>query len=187
MARSADYAWQLVFANAFIVVRISFTFFQLYPTKHTQQALNIPLKSYTFTRPLLVCLIYLNSRLSPPGTQTSFYGILTLPLTYYPYIIIFIDLIIGGPHAAAVAISGALAGHAWWWGVYDTRVLAEFAKAPRWLKEVVGGGAGSGDGSASGGAGGVHVVPPRERRERTTVGESVMGHRWGSGNRLGSS
>ena len=145
--------------------------------------LNIPLKSYTFTRPLLVCLIYLNSRLSPPGTQTSFYGILTLPLTYYPYIIIFIDLIIGGPHAAAVSVTGAIAGHAWWWGVYDTRALWEYAKAPRWLKEIVGVPRGA---SASGGSGGVHVVPPRERAE-TARSSGVGGHRWGSGRTLGSS
>ncbi|KAI0088898.1 DER1-domain-containing protein [Irpex rosettiformis] len=163
MARSADYAWQLIFANAFIV------------------ALNIPLKSAIFTRPLLVCIIYLHSRLSPPGAQTSFYGILTLPLTYYPFIIIFIDLVVGGPHAAAMSVTGAIAGHAWWWGVYDTRVLAEFAKPPRWLQQLVDGEPDAG--SASGGAGGVHVVPPRDR---IPVRDSVLGHKWGSGNRLGS-
>ncbi len=69
--------------------------------------------------------------------------------------------------------------------MYDTRALWEWAKAPRWVREIVG--VPTGGGSASGGVGGsgVHVVPPRERAERATG--STSGHRWGSGRALGSS
>ncbi|KAI0341289.1 DER1-domain-containing protein [Trametopsis cervina] len=164
MGRSADYAWQLIFAAASILT------------------LNIPLGTYIFTRPLLVCLTYLTSRLAPPGTQTSLFGLVTIPLLYFPYALIFLDLLMAGPKAAAASITGAIAGHAWWWGVYHTRALAEFGRAPAWVKSIVGQ---PSQGSASGGTGGVHVVPPRERATAGASGRS-SGYNWGSGQRLGS-
>ncbi|KAI0694517.1 DER1-domain-containing protein [Cytidiella melzeri] len=163
MGRSADYAWQLIFAAASII------------------GLNLPLRTAVFTRPLLVCLTYLTSRLAPPGTQTSLFGLITIPLLYFPYALIFLDLITAGPAAAAASVTGAIAGHAWWWGVYDTRVLAEYGRAPGWMKRLVGQ---PRQGSASGGTGGVHVIPPRQRA--AAGGSAPSGYSWGSGQRLGN-
>ena len=94
------------------------------------------------------------------------------------------DLIMGGPGAAAVSVTGAVVGHLWWWVVYgeDGRGLPglrQFAGAPSWVRAFVGDGAGPGVAGT-----GVHVVPPRQQRgapARTT------GYNWGgAGNRLGS-
>ncbi|CAL1708629.1 unnamed protein product [Somion occarium] len=66
VARSADYAWQLLIAGAAIL------------------AMNIPLQSFVHTRPLLIALTYVSSRLAPPGTQTSIFGLISMPLIYFP-------------------------------------------------------------------------------------------------------
>ncbi|KDQ60069.1 hypothetical protein JAAARDRAFT_126083 [Jaapia argillacea MUCL 33604] len=167
LGRSADYAWQLLLAAAGIL------------------ALNIPLRSYIHTRPLLLCLTYLSSSLAPPSAQTSFFGLLTLPVKYLPYVLVGLDLIMGGPQFAAQSISGCVVGHAWWYLVWREarRGPGGWEKAPGWLVNLVGNGLEGAGGSASGGVGGsgVHVIPPRREREQTTGG-----HRWGSGHRLGS-
>lgn len=143
------------------------------------QALNIPLRTYIFTRPLLVCLTYVTSRMAPAGTQTSLFGLITIPLVYFPYALIALDFVMAGPAAAAASVTGAVSGHVWWWGVYHSRALADYSRAPAWLKKLVGQ---PQQGSASGGTGGVHVIPPRERE----AAGSSSGHTWGTGNRLGN-
>ncbi|TFK49325.1 DER1-domain-containing protein [Heliocybe sulcata] len=164
--RSADYAWQLLLAAGGIL------------------ALNIPLGTYVHTRPLLLALTYLGSALAPPGAQTSFFGLLTLPVQYLPYILVGMDLIMGGPGAAAQSISGVVVGHAWWWVIFGGGAGASgrnLGSAPGWLKRMLG----QRDGVATrlaGTAGGVHVIPPRARQ----VVEETTGHRWGSGHRLGN-
>ncbi|KAJ3490878.1 hypothetical protein NLI96_g1119 [Meripilus lineatus] len=162
--RSADYAWQLTLAAASII------------------GLNLPLQSLIHTRPLLVALSYMTSRLAPPGAQTSLFGLVSIPLVYFPYALILLDLLMGGPRAAAQSVTGAVAGHLWWWLVWDTRRLHAFGRAPAFLRSWIGNSDGNPDGGSSGRSTGVHVIPPRRLREE---GRST-GHRWGSGNRLGS-
>ncbi|TFY80979.1 hypothetical protein EWM64_g3037 [Hericium alpestre] len=65
--RSADYAWQLLLAAVGIL------------------ALNLPLQSFVHTRALLLCLTYVSSALAPPGSQTSIFGLVTVPVKYFPY------------------------------------------------------------------------------------------------------
>ncbi|OCH88379.1 DER1-domain-containing protein [Obba rivulosa] len=155
--RSADYAWQLFLASLGIL------------------GLNIPLRSFTHTRALLLALTYVSSRLAPPGAQTSLFGLLTFPLAYLPFVLIALDFVMGGPRAAAQAVSGAVVGHLWWWGVWESGALREAARAPAWVRRIVG------DGPGPLGGTGVHVVPPRAREEV----RATTGHRWGSGRRLG--
>ncbi|KAI0674563.1 hypothetical protein C8Q78DRAFT_603804 [Trametes maxima] len=168
--RSSDYAWQLFLAGLGIL------------------ALNIPLRSYVHFRALLIALTYVSSRLAPPGSQTSFFGLITFPLIYLPYMLVGMDLLMGGPSAAAVSVSGAVVGHLWWWGVFDTGALRAWGTAPAWLRAWFGE-TGAGAGGAAGAAnvgGGVHVVPPRRVREEA-VAATAGGHSWGSGRRLGDS
>ncbi|KAL4243789.1 Derlin [Abortiporus biennis] len=166
--RSADYAWQLILAAGGIL------------------AMNIPLGSYLHARPLLIALTYLSSRLAPPGTQTSLFGLISLPLVYFPFALIALDLIMGGPHAAAQSVTGAVVGHLWWWSVWDNRALESLGRAPQWLKNIVGNSDGPSSGGSVGGSGsGVHVIPPRRVREQQEQGRS-SGYNWGSGQRLGS-
>ncbi|EKM76469.1 hypothetical protein AGABI1DRAFT_63181 [Agaricus bisporus var. burnettii JB137-S8] len=172
--RSADLAYQLVFVAASII------------------GLTVPLGAYIFTRPFIVALVYLSSSLAPPGAQTSLFGLITLPVKYFPYILIGMDFLTGGPGAAAQAVAGAVAGHAWLWAVWGTSLgvagpLAGYAKAPRWLSDWLDGGngrrppqqPGTGGPGAGMAAAGVHVVPPRTRSSNT-------GYKWGSGQRLGA-
>ncbi|KAH9917332.1 DER1-domain-containing protein [Fomitopsis serialis] len=160
--RSADYAWQLLQVCISILL------------------LNLPLQSTMHHRPLLIALVYLTSRLASPDAQTSFFGLITIPVFYLPYVYIGMDLLMEGRAGAAKAISGAIIGHLWWWGVWESRILERYGSAPAWLKKLLGQ---SSAPSAHGGwkRGGVEGVPPRQVREEGRPGE----HRWGSGNRLG--
>ncbi|KAF5351137.1 hypothetical protein D9756_008248 [Leucocoprinus leucothites] len=174
--RSADLAWQLLFVGASII------------------GLTRPLNSFLFSRPLLVALAYLSSSLAPPGAQTSLFGLITLPVQYFPYIMIGMDLLMGGPAAAAQAIAGAVTGHAWLWGVWgmtlgSTGPLAGYARAPKWLENWLDGpnrrppqSGTTGAGGARMAAGGVHVVAPRGAQPSG----SSSGYSWGRGQRLGS-
>ncbi|PFH45788.1 hypothetical protein AMATHDRAFT_71091 [Amanita thiersii Skay4041] len=163
--RSGDFAWQLLLANASIILAC------------------IPLGAYIFTRPLLLALTYLSSALAPPGMQTSLMGLVTLPVKYLPYIMIALDFLMGGPAAAAQAVAGAVVGHFWWWAIWGTDgrrgALESLGRAPSWMRLLVADGV---DTPAARG-GGVHVVPPRQPAALTG---STTGHHWGSGQRLGN-
>jgi len=172
--RSADFAWQLLF-NALSII-----------------GLTLPLNAMIFTRPFLISLIYLSSNLAPEGAQTSIMGLVTIPVKYFPYALIAMDLLMGGPHAAATAIAGAVAGHLWLWAIWGTTIgtagpLVEQGRAPTWLRRWLDGNnrppAPPGTGAAGMGfaAAGVHVVPPRR-----VATASAPEHRWGSGQRLGT-
>ena len=108
-------------------------------------------------------------------------GLITLPVTYLPYIMIGMDLLTGGPYAAAQGIAGAIVGHFWWWTMWasDERgrppPLERLGRAPQWLQSLIG------EGNGPRGGNGVQVIPPR--RPPTA---SSSGHAWGSGRRLGS-
>jgi Derlin-2/3 len=95
-----------------------------------------------------------------------------------------IDLIMGGPSAAAVSVTGAVIGHLWWWTIFgeDGRGLPglrEFGRAPSWVRALVSEGAGPNLGGT-----GVHVTPPRQQRGPSS---NRAGYNWGSGGqRLGT-
>ena len=127
------------------------------------------------SRPLLVALTYVSSRLAPPGTQTSLFGLLTFPIIYFPYALVAMDLLMAGPAPAASSLTGILVGHLWWWSVFDTRVLERFGQAPGWLKSFFA--------NTNPRIPGVQVVPPSGRGQQQ--GRHEGGHNWGSGTRLG--
>ncbi|KAJ4467016.1 Der1-like family-domain-containing protein [Lentinula aciculospora] len=172
LRKSSDLAFQLVFACGAIM------------------ATSVPLSSMLFFRPLLLSLVYLSSQLAPPGSQTSLYGLISIPVKYFPFALLGMDLLSGGPRAAAVALPGAVVGHLWWWGVFGTEAggrggpMAEYGRAPRWLAKWFGETSGPSANSIRATGSGVHVVPPRARTEETA--QTTHGYRWGSGNRLGS-
>ncbi|KAJ3992691.1 Der1-like family-domain-containing protein [Lentinula boryana] len=174
LRKSSDFAFQLVIACGAIIVT------------------SVPLSSTLFFRPLLLCLVYLSSQLAPPGAQTSLYGLITIPVKYFPFALLGMDLLSGGPRAAALALPGAVIGHLWWWGVFGSEPggrggsMAQYGRAPRWLARWFGETSGSGASADSVRAtgSGVHVIPPRARAEEGAP--TTHGHRWGSGQRLGS-
>ncbi|KIM78212.1 hypothetical protein PILCRDRAFT_824690 [Piloderma croceum F 1598] len=162
--RSSDYAWQLIWAAGAILT------------------LCYPLNSYVHTRPLLIALTYVSSQLSPPGTQASIFGLITIPVAYYPYLMVGMDLVMGGPTTAASGVAGLIVGHGWWWSMYGGAggrgSLEEWGKAPAWMKRLVsdgpqgaGGTVNAAGGNAGSGAiGGVHVIPPRARADGSSMG-----------------
>ncbi|KAM5532155.1 hypothetical protein V8D89_014180 [Ganoderma adspersum] len=157
---SADYAWQLFLVGLNILI------------------LNLPLGSPTHTHAFLMALIYLSCALAPAGAQTSFWGLVTLPVKYLPYVYILMDYLNLGPHAAAVSISGAVVAHLWWWGVWDSHALRPWARAPWLVRSLMGE-----DGRRRHLGGGVYVEPPERVRENAARGMGIKN--WGGGRRLG--
>ncbi|KAG6889855.1 hypothetical protein C0992_003834 [Termitomyces sp. T32_za158] len=149
-----------------------------------------------------LCLTYLSSSLAPLGAQTSLMGLITLPVKYLPYVIIAMDVLVGGPGYAAQAVAGAVVGHVWWWSVWGSQpgsrggVLLPYASAPAWLRNLVGEGnvplPSGGAAANAGSSGGVHIVPPRRTLGNGSGSNSggssgSSGHSWGAGRTLGSS
>lgn len=156
--------------------------------------MNIPIGTVVHSRALLVCLVYLSSRLAPPMTQTSIFGLVTIPITWLPYVLIAFDLVSYGHRAAAAAVTGAVVGHLWWWGVWDSREIQRYGAAPRWLRGLISHSQASGQAGGAGAAfvegSGVQVVTPRrplgEQNGGAPTAAATTGHIWGSGNRLGN-
>ena len=149
-----------------------------------------------FARPFLVCMIYLSSNLAPPGAMTSVMGMITVPIKYFPYVLIALDFVIAGPAFAAQSVAGAVVGHVWWWSVWGDRlgsqgIWSAYASAPRWVRNFFGerrsGQPPAAGGTAAGLAqGGVHVTAPR-RTAASGRSNTTTGYAWGSGRRLGDS
>ncbi|KAJ7636871.1 Der1-like family-domain-containing protein [Roridomyces roridus] len=187
--KSADLAWQMFAANIGVIL------------------LSLPLTRqqyvYIFFRPFLHLLIYISSALAPLGAQMSIFGLITVPVTYNPWIMLAFELLGGGPGAVAAALPGTVMGHLWWWGVWGSRaggaggILQEWGIAPAWLRSWFGEsgaprpGSRNLNGTTGANAGsGIHVVPPRRQvgtEPPVASGSSSSGYRWGSGNKLGSS
>lgn len=170
--RSADYAYQLILASILIL------------------ALNMPLGTLVHYRALLSCITYLSTRLSPE-TPVSILGLVTIRAFYFPFALLFLDLISEGPGAAIVSLTGVLAGHIWYlleWTPRGPRrpgqgMGAVVGRAPNWLIRLIGQ-----DREASSTVGSSErrpygeVVVPRDRQPTATN----KGYTWGRGQRLGS-
>jgi Derlin-2/3 len=63
---------------------------------------------------LVMALVWLSCQLAPRGARTSIYGLFSVPTAYYPYALIALSLIQGGPAGGAEALAGAVVGHVWW-------------------------------------------------------------------------
>ncbi|KAH7882330.1 Der1-like family-domain-containing protein [Phlebopus sp. FC_14] len=171
--RSSDYAWQLFLASIGIIV------------------LNRPLGSYKHDRALLHTITYVLCSLSPPGAQASVMGLLAVPIAYFPYALLGMDML-SGMHVAAQGVSGMLVGHLWWWLVWGSGTgaggveqgrFASYARAPRWLRDIFGEREETNVGSSRGG---YQAFAPRQRAERP-AGTQTTGYNWGHGQRLGDS
>ena len=140
------------------------------------QALNIPLGTFIHTRALMVAITYVSGQLSPPGTQASLWGLLSFPVRYFAYALVAIDFVMGGKQAALSALTGIIAGHLWWWGVWESRALQEFGKAPGWMRDLIE------TPLPPGPTSGAQAGSSRSRRP----GTQTTGYNWGSGHRLGN-
>lgn len=106
------------------------------------------------------------------------------------------DLLMGGPGAAAQAVAGAAVGHFWWWGIWGGAVgarggvLETYGRSPHWMRRLVGEPyvpPAAGAASNAGSGGGVQVIPPRRPVGAPESSSTTRGYNWGSGQRLGNS
>lgn len=116
-------------------------------------------------------------------------GIVSVPITYQPYVMLVFDLFTDGPKGAAVGVAGCIVGHIWWWTVWGGNssgqgILSPYSRAPEWLRRLMGE---RGPRVPLGGqrstGGGVYVTAPRQ--SATSGSATTAGYRWGSGRRLG--
>lgn len=121
--------------------------------------------------------------LAPPGATSSIMGLITIPVMYYPFMLVFMDLLIDGHSIAVTGMVGLIVGHLWYWAIFGGTggrgPLYTSGTAPRWLKRMFGRSL-AGRQPLSG----VHVTPARERTT-TTPGRPTTGYQWGEGRRLG--
>ncbi|KAG8970247.1 hypothetical protein FRC03_010437 [Tulasnella sp. 419] len=174
--RSPEYAYQLVLASIGILL------------------LNLPLETIIHYRALLVCITYLASRLSP-NAPVSVFGILSLKALYFPFVLVGLDLITGGPPAAAVSLTGVIAGHAWWLLEWKEDGPSHggggrggvMGRAPRWLVNLVGMGEDpqTRDAQQNQRAYGGAYAPRGRGLNDGGSGATGNQHTWGSGQRLG--
>jgi len=178
--RSADYAYQLLIASCLIL------------------ALNIPLETFIHFRALLICITYLASRLNPDAPM-SIFGIITVKALYFPFALLGMDLLNGGPQAAIVSLTGIVVGHIWfmleWQENGPTRPGggrgAVLGRPPAWFARLVGSGAqGSVSGTTGGSTTGGAQADPRPygtaTRPRANEPPATTRHSWGTGRRLGT-
>ena len=138
-------------------------------------------------RPLLLSLVTLSAQLTPDAL-TSFFGLLTISHRYLPYAFVAMDLVMGGPSAAASALTGVISGYAWWYLIHNQeagRPGSEYGRAPTWLRNLM---QETGEGVVPGvgrvfNAGGARVAAAGRQARQNIVG----GYNWGSGQRLGNS
>ncbi|KAF8703178.1 Derlin, partial [Rhizoctonia solani] len=91
---SADYAWHLLVSGVAIM------------------GLNVPLRTLIFFRPLLHLLVYRAAR-SNPEAQVSLFGLVSVKNIYFPFVMLGMDLINGGPPALLQSLTGVIASHIW--------------------------------------------------------------------------
>ncbi|GAB1527853.1 hypothetical protein RhiTH_011041 [Rhizoctonia solani] len=91
---SADYAWHLLVSGVAIM------------------GLNVPLRTLIFFRPLLHLLVYRAAR-SNPEAQVSLFGLISVKNIYFPFVMLGMDLINGGPPALLQSLTGVIASHIW--------------------------------------------------------------------------
>ncbi|GHJ90234.1 hypothetical protein NliqN6_6636 [Naganishia liquefaciens] len=92
---TADYAWANIMIAVFIMI------------------INIPFEFPFLFRSLLHAQNYLWCRANPT-MKISLFGLLTIPVPYYPASLIVLDLVLGGPGKGIAGAIGMFAGHTWW-------------------------------------------------------------------------
>ena len=116
----------------------------------------------------------------------SLFGLVSFQNQYFPYVLMALDLLMGGPQAAGVSLTGIISGYAWWYLVHNDeagRPGAEYARAPNWLRKLVEGARETGGRNTSGD--GPVGQPPRNPL-REVRQETTNGYTWGRGQRLGA-
>jgi len=167
--RSADYGWQLLLCCL------------------TLLGLNIPLKAFLHFRPMLICITYLASRLSP-NAQINLWGLITVRAIYFPFVMVAMDALMGGPLAAAPALTGVLVGHVWWFLEWKDGTQGRYAwsRAPGFFRGLFGPPVDPAPAPQPRPFGGATAPRGRTFEDGGAPPARDGGYNWGRGERLGS-
>lgn len=88
----AGYAWSRIIDALFILL------------------LNYPINAFSLFRSFFLSVVYTQSILSP-NSHVSLFGLVSIPNYAYPYVILAIDLLIGGPVIVLFGLMGIIAAH----------------------------------------------------------------------------
>ncbi|GAA5967546.1 hypothetical protein JCM11641_005690 [Rhodosporidiobolus odoratus] len=111
--------------------------------------LNTPLGTPFLFNPFLMAITHLWAQANPTS-RVSLYGILTIPAVYFPFALLGMDLLNGGPPAVLVSVTGIVAAHAYWFisnilprqnGGRQNPLLASLLTPPDFLVRQLGNGA----------------------------------------------
>ncbi|KAI5476181.1 hypothetical protein MNV49_000342 [Pseudohyphozyma bogoriensis] len=125
--RTADTAWMMMLVCSMIM------------------AINYPLRNPLFFRALLLGLTHLWAQTNPTN-KVSLFGLITMPAPYFPFALLGIDLVKGGPGAALFGFTGVAAAHVYYFlaEIYPRqnggRGLS-FLQTPQFLIDQLGNGA----------------------------------------------
>lgn len=72
--------------------------------------LNYPINAFSLFRSFFLSVIYTQSILSP-NSHVNLFGLVSIPNYAYPYVILAIDLLIGGPVIVIFGLMGIIAAH----------------------------------------------------------------------------
>ncbi|BGP48656.1 hypothetical protein JCM10450v2_004532 [Rhodotorula kratochvilovae] len=82
--------------------------------------LNTPLQNPWLFSPFMLAVTHLWAQANAMN-QVNLYGLLTLPAPYFPFAMLGMDLLQGGPGAALRSFTGMVAAHAWWFLAVQVR------------------------------------------------------------------
>ncbi|BGP40538.1 hypothetical protein JCM10449v2_004500 [Rhodotorula kratochvilovae] len=170
--RLADISWAFILICGGIIVR-HVTLLPSLPQADrphfpTEQGLNTPLQNPWLFSPFMLAVTHLWAQANAMN-QVNLYGLLTLPAPYFPFAMLGMDLLQGGPGAALRSFTGMVAAHAWWFlaviyprqnGGSSPALLRALLAPPQALINLLGNGPAvpsSFAGSGSAGAGGYRV------------------------------
>ncbi|BGP16739.1 hypothetical protein JCM10213_009156 [Rhodosporidiobolus nylandii] len=120
--------------------------------------LNTPLRTPFLFNPFLMAITHLWAQASPTN-RVSLYGILTLPAVYFPFALLGMDLLNGGPMAVVTSATGIVAAHAYYFlsvilprqnGGRQNPTVASLLNPPAFLIGQLGNGAAAPPSHASG-------------------------------------
>lgn len=137
---------------------------------------------------MYICFIYISCWLTSAPT-VSLYGIISVPTRWFPYMLIVLDVLDGGPPAALHGLTGCIVGHAWYLLEWKDgrRQDTPYGRAPAWLKAwIAEGPAEDHPRPAARAYGGAQEPQNRGFGDGGRgTGPQVQGYNWGQGNRLG--
>ncbi|GAA5999687.1 hypothetical protein JCM10207_005869 [Rhodosporidiobolus poonsookiae] len=123
--------------------------------------LNTPLSTPFLFNPLLMAVTHLWAQ-NNPTNQVSLYGIITIPAVFFPFAMLGMDLLNGGPGAVLVSFTGMVAAHLYYFlsvvlprqsGGRPPALVASLLSPPQFLVNTLGNGAGAPSSFASGASG----------------------------------